>query len=138
MEFLGIGLPELLVILILTLIVVGPARLPEMAAQLARLIRAGRRYGNQVTKEFNEALHDLEQEYDDMKGEWKEVGEGLEKTAKDVTKEFKEVGEGLDKTAKDVTKELKAADEDVRKAADEASSAVEDAAKPSKPSTPAN
>lgn len=118
MEFLGIGLPELLVILILTLIVVGPNRLPEMAAQLARLIRAARRYGNQVTKEFNEALHDLEQEYDDMKGEWKEVGEGL------------------DKTASDIGKELKAADEDVRKALDDASSAASKPSKPSKPTTP--
>ena len=118
MEFLGIGLPELLVILILALIVVGPNRLPEMAAQLARLIRAGRRYGNQVTKEFNEALHDLEQEYDDMKGEWKEVGEGLEKTASDVGKE------------------MKAADQDVRKALDDASSAATDSPQSSKPNTP--
>jgi sec-independent protein translocase protein TatB len=137
-EFLGIGLPELLVILILTLIVVGPNRLPEMAAQMARFIRAARRYGNTVTKDFNEALHDLEQEYDDMKGEWKEVSEGLDKTAKDMTKELKEAGEGLEKTAKDVTKELKAADEEVRKAAGEASSAVEDAAKPPKPPTPSS
>ena len=118
MEFLGIGLPELLVILILTLIVVGPNRLPEMAAQLARFIRAARRYGNTVTKDFNEALHELEQEYDDMKGEWKEVGEGL------------------DKTASDIGKELKAADEDVRKALDDASSAAEDTSQSSKPTTP--
>ncbi len=118
MEFLGIGLPELLVILILTLIVVGPNRLPEMAARLARLIRAARRYGNTVTKDFNEALHDLEEEYDDMKGEWKEVGEGLEKTANDVSSE------------------LKAADKDVRKALDDASSAATDSPQSSKPTTP--
>ena len=48
MEFLGIGLPELLVILVLALIVVGPNRLPEVAANLARFVRAARRYGNQV------------------------------------------------------------------------------------------
>ena len=102
MEFLGIGLPELLVILVLILIVVGPSRLPEMAAQLARFIRAARRYGNQVTKDFNEALSDLEEEYDEMKGEWKEVSQGL------------------DKSVKDVGKELKAADADVRKALDSA------------------
>ena len=125
MELLGIGLPELLVILVLILIVVGPSRLPEMAAQLARFIRAARRYGNQVTKDFNEALSDLEEEYDEMKGEWKEVGQGL------------------DKSVKDVGKELKAADADVRKALDgavpsEESSGASETSEASKPPTPSN
>lgn len=125
MEFLGIGLPELLVILVLILIVVGPSRLPEMAAQLARFIRAARRYGNQVTKDFNEALSDLEEEYDEMKGEWKEVSQGL------------------DKSVKDVGKELKAADADVRKALDSAvpsdgSADASETPKASKPTTPSN
>jgi len=87
-ELLGIGLPELLVILVIALIVVGPNRLPEMAAQLARFIRAARRYGNQVTKDFNDALHELEEEYDEMKGEWKEVGQGLDDSVKGVSKEL--------------------------------------------------
>jgi Sec-independent protein translocase protein TatA len=39
MQLIGIGIPELLVILVLTVIVVGPDRLPEVAAQLARWIR---------------------------------------------------------------------------------------------------
>ncbi len=123
MEFLGIGLPELLVILVLILIVVGPSRLPEMAAQLARFIRAARRYGNQVTKDFNEALSDLEEEYDEMKGEWKEVSQGL------------------DKSVKDVGKELKAADADVRKtlanaAPSDGSSDASEASKASEPKPP--
>ncbi len=125
MEFLGIGLPELLVILVLILIVVGPSRLPEMAAQLARFIRAARRYGNQVTKDFNEALSELEEEYDEMKGEWKEVSQGL------------------DKSVKDVGRELKAADADVRKALDgaipsERSSGASETSEASKPPTPPN
>ncbi len=94
-----------------------------MAAQLARFIRAARRYGNQVTKDFNEALSDLEEEYDEMKGEWKEVSQGL------------------DKSVKDVGKELKAADADVRNALDSAvpsdgSSDASETSKPSKPKTP--
>lgn len=109
MEFLGIGLPELLVILVLMLIVVGPGRLPEMAAQLARFMRAFRRYTAQVTKDFNETMSDLEKEYDDMKGEWKEVGEGL------------------DDTARSVSQELKAADEDARSALKDAEAAADEA-----------
>ncbi len=115
-EFLGIGLPELLVILLLILIVVGPNRLPEMAARLARFIRAARRYSSQVTKDFNETVAELEQEYDEMKGEWKEVGQGL------------------DESVKEVSKELAAADKDIKEALDDASAAADE---PSKPTTPA-
>ncbi len=96
-----------------------------MAAQFARFIRAARRYGNQVTKDFNEALSDLEEEYDEMKGEWKEVSQGL------------------DESVKDVGKEMKAADTDVRKALDSAvpgdgSSDASQTSKASKPQTPSN
>jgi len=56
MDFLGIGLPELLVILIITLIVVGPQRLPQMAAQLARLIREFRRHTANLSREFTGVL----------------------------------------------------------------------------------
>ena len=72
MDFIGIGPLELLVILALILIVVGPGRLPEMAAQLARFIRTFRRYAAEVTSDFNDTMKELEEEYDDMKGEWKD------------------------------------------------------------------
>ncbi len=84
MEFLGVGLPELLVILVLAVLVVGPQRLPEFAAQLARFMRAFRRYSSRITAEFNETLQELETEYDDMKGEWKDVGQGLDEDFKSV------------------------------------------------------
>ncbi len=116
MDFLGIGLPELVVILALILIVVGPARLPELAAQLARFIRTARKLSSQVTREFNTTMSELEQEYDDMKGDWKEIGQGI------------------DKTTSAVTEELNATDSDVRKALGDAKSAAEG---PSKPGTPA-
>jgi len=84
MEVFGVGPFELLVILVLALIVVGPRRLPEMAAELARLLRAARKYASQITNELGETMSELEKEYDDMRGEWKDVGQGLEETAKAV------------------------------------------------------
>ena len=87
MEFFGVGPFELLVILSITLIIVGPKRLPEMAAELARLLRAARKYASQITEELSETMTDLEKEYDDMKGEWKDVGQGLDETAKSVSAE---------------------------------------------------
>jgi Tat protein translocase TatB subunit len=88
MEVLGIGPAELLVVLVLALLVVGPKRLPEMAAQLARFLRAFRRYSASVTREFNETMRELEHEYDDMRGEWKAVGQGLDETARTVNQEL--------------------------------------------------
>jgi len=87
-ELFGVGPAELLVILGLALIVVGPRRLPEMAAQLGRFMRVMRRMSSQVTREFNEAMHDLETEYEGMKGEWKDVRQGLDDTASLATNEL--------------------------------------------------
>jgi len=84
MDFLGIGLPELLVILLVTLIVVGPRRLPEMAAQLARFIREFRRYSANITREVTDALEDFEREYREVKQEWKEVGDSIDKDARAI------------------------------------------------------
>lgn len=95
MNILGVGPAELLVILVLAVLVVGPQRLPEFAAQLARFLRVFRRYSTRVTQEFNETLHELESEYDDMKGEWKDVGQGLDEG-------FRAVSEGLDGVNRDV------------------------------------
>ncbi len=84
MDFLGIGLPELLVILVITLIVVGPRRLPEIAAQLARFIREFRSYTTNITREVTDALEDFEREYKDMKQEWKDVEESASKDARAI------------------------------------------------------
>jgi len=82
MEFLGVGLPELLVILVITLIVVGPQRLPEMAAQIARAMREFRRYTSSLSREVTEALEDIEKEYSAVKEEWKDVGEAVRQDMK--------------------------------------------------------
>jgi Tat protein translocase TatB subunit len=84
MEFFGVGAPELLVILLITLLVVGPQRLPEMAAQLGRFMRAFQRYSSQVTREFSDTMKELEKEYDESKGDWKAVGQGLDEAVAGV------------------------------------------------------
>ncbi len=84
MEFLGVGLPELLVILLITLIFVGPQRLPEMAAQMARALREFRRYTSSLNREVTEVLEDLEKEYHSVRQEWKEVGEAVHKDVKAI------------------------------------------------------
>ena len=104
MEFLGVGPAELLVILVLAVLVVGPKRLPEFAAQLARFMRTFRRYSARITREFSETMQELEHEYDDMKGEWKNVGQGLDESAKALNEGL----QGVDRDVRDAIEEPKA------------------------------
>ena len=49
MDFLGIGPLELLLILIVTLIIFGPGKLPEMARTLGKTMRAIRKASSELT-----------------------------------------------------------------------------------------
>jgi Tat protein translocase TatB subunit len=104
MDFLGIGLPELVVILVLALIVVGPKRLPEAAAQIARAIREVRRYSAGMTQEFTEIVKEIETEYTGLKGELKEAGRemrrGVEAVSGELTGAAEEARQGLTEAAR--------------------------------------
>lgn len=52
----GIGMTELLVILVVALIVFGPTRLPELARSLGRAMHEFRRASSDLRASFNEAI----------------------------------------------------------------------------------
>jgi len=52
----GIGVQEIVVIAVIALIVFGPERLPELAAQLAKALRDVRRLSDELTGEFQRGL----------------------------------------------------------------------------------
>ena len=57
----GIGMPELIVILVVALVVLGPSRLPEVARTLGKALAEFRRQTNDVMEEFQvQALLDDE------------------------------------------------------------------------------
>lgn len=56
MEFLGIGPGELIVILLIALIALGPERLPEVADQLARGLGWLRRVSDEFSRTVSEEL----------------------------------------------------------------------------------
>ena len=58
----GIGMPELIVILVVALVVLGPQRLPELARTLGKAMAELRRQTNDVMEEFQlQAMLDDEQ-----------------------------------------------------------------------------
>jgi Tat protein translocase TatB subunit len=48
----GVGMPEMLVILVVALIVLGPKRLPEVARQLGKAMAEFRRQSSDLMEEF--------------------------------------------------------------------------------------
>jgi sec-independent protein translocase protein TatB len=92
MQLIGIGIPELLVILVLTVIVVGPDRLPEVAAQLARWIRQAQLYANHVRRDFSDVMSELERETGASREDLKAIGDVLRRDIKTVTDEVDKAG----------------------------------------------
>jgi Tat protein translocase TatB subunit len=48
----GIGMPELIVILVVALVVLGPQRLPELARQIGKAMAELRRQSGEIMEEF--------------------------------------------------------------------------------------
>ena len=90
MNFLGVGPAELVVILVVALIFVGPERLPKLAADIARTIREIRKYTGSLAAEFNEVIQDFEKDTEGERSAWKEIGEGLTGATKSVTEAVRE------------------------------------------------
>jgi Tat protein translocase TatB subunit len=58
----GIGFPELLVILVVALLVLGPKRLPEVARTLGKGLAEFRKATADITEELRDAQRSLEEE----------------------------------------------------------------------------
>ncbi|MEO6398413.1 MAG: Sec-independent protein translocase protein TatB [Tepidiformaceae bacterium] len=69
MEFLGVGYQELLLVLVLMLVVVGPERLPGMAYQIGKAVRTLQQYARAVRDEFSDEIGYVEDQYKTLRGE---------------------------------------------------------------------
>ena len=70
MDFFGIGPLELLLVLIILLIVVGPARLPEVVSKIGKGMRMLKQATNELSNDFKEMA-------DEVKDSGKEVSSAL-------------------------------------------------------------
>jgi TatA/E family protein of Tat protein translocase len=105
MDFLGVGPFELVLVLIVLFIVVGPAKLPEVAAMIGR----GMRKFREASAELNRGLKDMA---DEVKEAGAEVGKEVGQTSKPgtaLTGELREVSREIEGAVKEAGASLKSA-----------------------------
>lgn len=83
----GIGTPELLVILILALVVVGPQRLPELGRAVGRALREFRKVQDEVRGMVKTGIGD---DLDDVRKELRGTADELKRTSQEITGGVKE------------------------------------------------
>ena len=91
MNLFGIGLPEIVLIAVIAVIVVGPQRLPEVAVQIARAIRYLRGYATDATAQIRAELDELTREYEQVRRELQEFRQSVGKNLASVTQEVDRV-----------------------------------------------
>ena len=71
----GIGMPELLLLLAIALIVIGPKKLPDLAKSLGRAMREFKKATNEFkeTMQIDEDLSDVKKAFDDLSDDIKEA-----------------------------------------------------------------
>ena len=99
MQMFGVGILELMVILVLGILVIGPDRVPQFAADLARWIRQARGYANHLMKDFNEVVGDLEKETGATREDWKEIASVVNRHTGDVVREVQSVATRIEAAA---------------------------------------
>lgn len=98
---MGIGPAELILILVVTLIVLGPERMPEIARALARLMRDLRHAMDEVRDQFDEMTRE------DLLGT-KDIDTYYRETVDDVKKsieappEVKDIGKEIEESVRDI------------------------------------
>ena len=122
----GIGMPELLLLLAIALIVIGPKKLPDLAKSLGRAMREFKK----ATNEFKETIQ-IDEDLSDVKKAFDGLGEDIKDSVspKKDTAEFKRPDElksaenQVDQNGKDaesaVTEDKENKLENVKKAFDE-------------------
>jgi sec-independent protein translocase protein TatB len=110
MQMFGVGVLEMLVILILTVIVVGPDKMPQLAADLGRWIRQTRAYARHLMGDFNDVVRELEKEANVNREDWQEIANVVRRNTGAVGQELSRFGRDLQEQQRDLTdiKELTA------------------------------
>ncbi len=95
MEFLGIGYQELILVLVLLLVVVGPERLPGMAYQLGKTVRTMQKYARAVRDEFKDEFDYVEEQVKVVRGEITDARGAVQEQSRAFNAEMKAMNESI-------------------------------------------
>ena len=138
--FSNLGITELLVILVLALLVVGPERLPELAQKLGKTLRDARKAYDNLTADLGPELMSLQQTTKDLRESVDSVRSIPQHLARTVVQaaeldetvnELKEVSDGVGQ----IGQTLSAAGDAIRNPLDAAASAAKQTLEPEEPSS---
>lgn len=95
----NIGFAELIVVLLVAFLIVGPKDLPKVARWIAKQIKSIRRMIHEVKKETG---------WDEFAAEFKDTKADLEKTFKeaDISADLKDAGRQVEESLKEAKKEI--------------------------------
>jgi len=110
-EFLGVGYQEILLILVLMLIVVGPSRLPTVAYQLGKAVRTLQGYARVVRDEFSEEIAYIQQEADSVRGELTSAQQQLREADQELRREQAEISREVAQTSTEVKRDVSGSDQ---------------------------
>ena len=114
----GIGMPELLLILAIALIVIGPKKLPDLAKTLGRALREFKKATNEFkdTLQIDEDLTDVKRAFDDLGDDIKDSMDPTRpaQAATDEKKEDKADGGEPDTGAEDKIENVKQAFDELK------------------------
>ena len=96
----GIGMPELIIILVIALIVIGPSKLPDLARALGR----GMSEFKKATQEIKESL-DMEEEFKEVKNDIVDSVSGIDKLPEADSPDFPEESTKEESIKEESTKE---------------------------------
>ena len=107
-----IGITELIVVVIVALVFIGPNQLPEYARKLGKMLRELRKYTSTASKDIQEnivePLNEIQQPLKEAISPLTDIKKDIDNSVKDVTKSFT----GIGKTSKEEAA-AKAAEEPV-------------------------
>lgn len=96
-----LGMGELILILVVALICLGPDKLPQVGRSLGKGIRAVKGYLHDLTRDLEdmEELKEIQKDVTDIRKDLRSVGTGLEKS---LRAEEEEIQETLDATRREI------------------------------------
>ena len=88
MGFLGVGVFEMIVIMAIAVVVLGPERIPEVAVQMARAYKFLRNFATNSTRELRSEFEDLMGEYEELREEMRGLRATMDKDVSSVSEDL--------------------------------------------------